>query len=110
MNFGYSDEICDNMIDKSLNKIDCVQVRAKFQKLNEIHLVLNEVFNNTHFLNGSEILAGKKNVTVLFDVTRLEVDVCRAEIDSQKLDTKLNVYTAPFGNDNALSTYAYESI
>lgn len=86
------------MIDKTLNNINCVDVRAKQHDPNKIYVVKEEVLNITHFLNGTEILAGNDNRTVHF-IKRLELDVCRAEINSQKLDTKLNVYTAPFGNE-----------
>lgn len=97
VNYNYTDEVCDNMIDKSINNINCVQYREKMGTDGEVHLYRDhsQVFNNTHFVNGTVITIDEKKI--FFDVTKLEEGVCQAEIDSQKLDTKLNVYTAPFG-------------
>lgn len=86
------------MIDKSINKINCVDFRGKLAIDNQIHLYSDrtQVINDTHFTNGSSILLDGQNKTILFDITKLEHDVCLAEIESQKLDTKLNAYTSPF--------------
>lgn len=98
VNFGYSDVICDNMIDKSINGIDCVYVRereraANYSAINDDSFSLNTstivtVVNSLNF-------SGSDGETRL--VTPLEVEVCQAEVDSQILDSALNVYTAPFG-------------
>lgn len=80
VNFGYSDLVCDNMIDKTINNIDCVNVKSLIDKAN---LTLREIINmKSH------------NVT---NVTDLEVKVCQAEIDSQHLETALNLYLSPIG-------------
>lgn len=92
------------MIDKSINDINCVTFREKQRQstAEAIHLYIDrsQVFNDTTFKNGSSILPANSNATVLFDITELEELVCQAEIDSQKLDTKLNLITAPFGKLN----------
>lgn len=102
VNFNYSDAVCDNMIDKSINDINCVSFREK-QKASPtefIHLYSDhsQVLNDTTWKNGTAILPPGSNATIFFDITELEELVCQAEIDSQKLDTKLNLITAPFGN------------
>lgn len=101
------------MIDKSINNINCPTYRAKLLEANEIHLFSDrsQVLNDTHYQNGTIIfdetiiseytndtddIPAVKNKTILFDITKLEGEVCQAEIDSQILDSKLNVYTAPF--------------
>lgn len=90
------------MIDKSINDINCVTFREKQRQSTgeAIHLYsdLSQVYNETTFRNGSSILPFNSTAKVLFDITELEEQVCQAEIDSQKLDTKLNLITAPFGN------------
>lgn len=84
------------MIDKSINNIDCVVVREKLHMEGQIHLDPKLRYNSSYLANGTEYSYG--NATeVFFDISQLERDVCHAEIDSQKLDTQLNVYTASFG-------------
>lgn len=67
---------------------------------NVIHLYSDrsQVLNDTHYLNETVIFPNDNplNKTILFDVTALEEAVCHAEIESQKLDTKLNAFTSPF--------------
>lgn len=91
VNFGYSDTVCDNMIDKSINGIDCVDVRSKLNARNysgfeDLHLSAEDIEQLVHdpMYNVSEGLS------------ELSIDVCRAEVDSQILDSELNVYTSPF--------------
>lgn len=76
------------MIDKSINHIDCVDVRNRQKNGNMTYddddTIITEYIHDVAF-NISESLS------------ELEIDVCRAEVDSQKLDSALNVYTAPFG-------------
>lgn len=86
------------MIDKTINNINCVDFREKMANENEIHLYIDrtQVVNDTHFTNGSSILLEGLNKTIQFDVTKLENDVCHAEIESQRLDAKLNAFTSPF--------------
>lgn len=89
------------MIDKSLNNINCPEFREKVKEPLEkaIHLYSDrsQVINETHFINGTAILQPNSTGTVLFDISELELLVCQAEIESQKLDTRINLVTAPFG-------------
>lgn len=88
------------MIDKMKNNINCPEFRDKIRNEMVVHLYTDrsQVTNDTHYLNGTSILAdgNPMNRTIMFDVTALEHDVCHAEIESQKLDTKLNAFTSPF--------------
>lgn len=79
MNFGYSNEICTNMLDKSISHIDCSRVQAKMIKESE---------SNVH-ADRSDPVA---NVS---DFDQLERDVCRAEIESQKLMSDLDARITP---------------
>lgn len=85
------------MIDKSINMIDCTQVRAqqKSEANQSMELDPDIIYNTTYIksYNGSELI--DVNITGTFD--DLKDEVCKAEIDSQILDSALNVYTAPFG-------------
>lgn len=84
------------MIDKSLKGIDCVSVRERLHTEGEMHLDPGLINITKYITNGTERMF-ENGTRVLFDITQLERDVCHAEIDSQKLDTQLNVWTAPFG-------------
>lgn len=81
------------MIDKSINNIDCVAVRSRPET--NLSTAIDIIYNTTviNAYNGSEVI--KLNINE--SLKDLEDDVCRAEIDSQILDSALNVYTAPFG-------------
>lgn len=84
------------MIDKSINNIDCVEVRARQMNMNKSEELDHDLTYNATFINaynGSEVIRLILNESL----SDLEDDVCRAEIDSQILDSQLNVYTAPFG-------------
>lgn len=96
MNFGYRQDICDNMIDKTISGIDCVVVREKLHTSNEIHLDPG-LINATNFLTNGTDMYFENGTKVFFDIPELHREVCHAEIDSQKLDTQLNIWTAPFG-------------
>ncbi|XP_055321169.1 uncharacterized protein LOC129577699 isoform X2 [Sitodiplosis mosellana] len=100
VNFNYSDVVCDNMIDKTINNINCVTVREKLKESSHqaIHLYSDrsQVLDDYTWKNGTPILPPNSNATIKFDITELEQLVCQAEVDSQKLDTKLNLITAPF--------------
>lgn len=84
------------MIDKSINNIDCVQVRARKGEMNQSMELDHDLVYNTTYVkayNGSEVI----DLNITGTLSDLEDDVCKAEIDSQILDSALNVYTAPFG-------------
>lgn len=95
VNYGYSDLVCDNMIDKSINNIDCVEVRARKSDTNETIDLDHDLAYNASYIkayNGSELI----DLNISESKSDLEEQVCKAEIDSQILDSALNVYTAPF--------------
>lgn len=79
------------MMDKTLNNIDCAVFIDKIGKPDEIHLYRDrsQVFNDTHFINGTSIIIEGGNKTVDFDITKLEEDVCAAETESQILRNKV---------------------
>lgn len=99
VNFNYSDVVCDNMIDKAINDINCVTFREKLQEPDVIHFYSDrsQVLDNFTYKNGSAILAPNSTTKIMFDITELEELACQAEIDSQKLDTDMNQYKAPLG-------------
>lgn len=84
-----------NVMDKSIHQIDCDDVSRKLQSENEMHLYSDRshVLNDTHYTNETSILLEGQNRTILFNVTNLEIDVCRAEIESQALDNKLSAFS-----------------
>lgn len=92
------------MIDKTMNDINCVTFRDKQRESTDqvIHLYSDrsQVLDDLTYKNGSTILPPNSTAKIMFDITELEELVCQAEIDSQKLDTKLNLITAPFGENN----------
>lgn len=84
------------MIDKSINSIDCVEVRSRKSDTNgTIELDRDLMYNSSYIkaYNGSELI----NLNISETKSDLEEQVCKAEIDSQILDSALNVYTSPFG-------------
>ncbi len=86
------------MIDKTINNIDCVQHRAQQKSATNESMILDPdlIYNTTYIkaYNGSELI---DLTTTDVSLNDLIDDVCKAEIDSQILDSALNVYTAPFG-------------
>lgn len=97
------------MIDKSLNNINCPEFREKLKEPIDkaIHLYRDrsQVMNETHFTNGTAILQPNAAATILFDISELELLVCQAEIESQKLDTRINLVTTPFGKIKSFITH-----
>lgn len=84
------------MIDKKILGIDCVSVREKLLNEGELHLDETLISSINYTIDGAQKLL-ENGTKLFFDIPQLHRDVCHAEIDSQKLDTKLNVWTAPFG-------------
>lgn len=64
------------MIDKSINNINCVDVREKLKEpTNEaIHLYSDrsQVLDDFTWKNGTPILSTNSNATIKFDITELE--------------------------------------
>lgn len=85
------------MIDKSINNIDCVEVRSRPENYTVLPL---------DFGNSSEVFVVPMIQDFEYNTTipRIELEklVCDAEVDSQILDSYLNVYTSPFGMRNAI--------
>lgn len=73
------------MIDKGLNNIVCDVVIEDLKTLHNWTEFSTNIEDYRHLTS--------PNITV----TALQRDVCIAEIKSQSLDTRLNVYTAPIG-------------
>lgn len=73
-----------------------MQVRLRKSEANQSLEVDHDLIYNATYIkayNGSEVI----DLNITGTLSDLEDDVCRAEIDSQILDSALNVYTAPFG-------------
>lgn len=100
VNFGYSDLVCDNMIDKSINQIDCVYVRSRLTAHN--HSGFEELNLSVNSSDIDELVHDDSRYNVTEALSELEIAVCRAEVDSQILDSQLNVYTSPFGKHKLL--------
>lgn len=91
VNSGYPDLVCDNMIDKTINDINCVEFRESNSDNNgtiDSDLIYNATYIKVY--NGSDLIVSNVNRSYL------EEQVCKAEIDSQILDSKLNAITSPF--------------
>lgn len=100
MDLNKGNEVCTKMFDKSSNNIDCVDIDAKLIAQNETHLIMEEVFNSTYLINGTEISSISHNKTVFTDLNWIGTTVCDAEKSSQKLKTEINGYMAPIGNEH----------
>lgn len=86
VNLQFGKIICDNMIDKSMNGINCGNVNVTVKQL------LNDTFNeyaHTTFYNATNF--------GVYRNSSLEEEVCRAEIESQKLISTISGYMAPIG-------------
>lgn len=73
------------MIDKAINGINCGHINVTVEQLNRTTHHLEE--GNATFYNITS------NSHLL-----LEQEVCRAEVESQKLISTINGYMAPFGD------------
>lgn len=95
------------MIDKSINNIDCVVVRAReemnktMESMDDHDLIYNATYINAY--NGSEVI----KITLNESLSELEDQVCQAEVDSQVLDSSLNVWTSPFGKFKSHFNYSH---
>lgn len=72
------------MIDKSLNGINCGNIKTTVEQLNGSD---NETTQSSFY-----------NVTLFQTDSLLEETVCRAEIESQKLISTISGTMAPIGN------------
>lgn len=96
VNFGYDDIVCDNMIDKSINNINCVEIRIQESSINDTNLLADNAAETKAIINATNF----HTINITETLSQLKIDVCHAEIDSQILDSALNVYTSPFGKYN----------
>lgn len=102
MNLGFPDLVCDHMMDKALHGIHCGDVSERQESLTSAqdnfilsNLTTLSIENSTvtptdfYFNNNTEFNSTKHN---------FEMEVCRAERESQKLGSTISAYIAPFGN------------
>lgn len=84
MNLEFPDLVCDHMMDKALNNINCGDVSDRQQ---------------LHLQNITNIHTDRRDNSTHFNITNheFEMEVCRAERESQKLGSTINAYIAPFG-------------
>lgn len=85
------------MIDKSINNIDCVEVRSRPEMDNLTVLPIDYGNSSVEVLMIKDF---QYNTTI--PLSELEKMVCDAEVDSQILDSYLNFYTAPFGKSKTM--------
>ncbi|KAG4076785.1 hypothetical protein HA402_009131 [Bradysia odoriphaga] len=90
VNLGFPDLVCDHMMDKALNNIHCGDVSDRQDAL------MFAQYNSTASLATYENDTVKSSTK--FDNTNhdFEMEVCRAERESQKLGSSINAYIAPF--------------
>ncbi len=87
MNLGFPDLVCDHMMDKAINNINCGEVSDRQKSFTQANITTNVEWNNK---------------TQEFNSTNhdFEMEVCRAELESQKLGSTISAYIAPFGKDS----------
>ncbi|KAJ6646334.1 Thymic stromal cotransporter like [Pseudolycoriella hygida] len=85
VNLQFSAEICDNMIDKSLNSIDCSNATT--------YQIKETVYDDN---------SGLHNTSMVYKNFSLEQEACRAEIESQKLISIVSGYMAPIESITSL--------
>ncbi len=92
MNLGFPDLVCDHMMDKTINNINCGEVSDRQQSL---------IFFQANITTNVEY-SQWNNETPEFNSTNhdFEMEVCRAERESQKLGSTISGYIAPFGKDS----------
>lgn len=111
MNLGFPDLVCDHMMDKALNNINCGDVSDRQESLSTAQDNFIEsnatIFSNDNNTVISNDFYWKNNMQFNSTNHDFEMEVCRAERDSQKLGSTIMAYIAPFGkleyNQNYLS-------
>jgi len=89
------------MMDKALNSINCGEVSDRQESLSTAQdnlMKRNATILNNH--NNTVISNDYWNNNTEFNSTshKFEMEVCRAERESQKLGSTISAYIAPFGN------------
>lgn len=106
MNLGFPDLVCDHMMDKALNGIHCGDVSDRQESLMsaKANFTQSTAFNLTNHVdttNPSDFNSiNDTENDIQFNSTNhdFEMEVCRAERESQKLGSTISAYIAPFGN------------
>lgn len=99
VNLAFPELVCDHMMNKALNDINCGDVSSRQESL----MSAQDIFTNittTFFTNSNDTVETDDwNKETLFNSTNhdFEMEVCRAERESQKLGSTISGYIAPFG-------------
>lgn len=95
VNLGFPDLVCDNMMDKSMNNINCGEVAETQRAL--LFAQNNLTTTGTVIplpLQSDNVQSDAENFTANHE---FNMEVCHAERESQKLGSTMSAYTAPFG-------------
>lgn len=106
MNLGFPDLVCDHMMDKALNGINCGEVSNRQESLLSAQDNVTNI-TTSFFTNPNDtVVADDWKFNTNFNSTNhdFEMEVCRAERESQKLGSTISAYIAPFGK----VVYIYE--
>lgn len=97
MNLAFPELVCDHMMDKSLSDINCGKVSDRQDAL--MSAEYNLTVPLTAHENGTVEMPMKGNDSWQLDNADhdFEMEVCRAERESQKLGSTISAYIAPFG-------------
>ncbi len=95
MDLKFPDLVCDHMIDKAINNINCGEVSDRQESFTQANITTNVEWTNK---------------TPEFNITNhdFEMEVCRAERESQKLGSTISAYIAPFSK-NLIQSEMYGS-
>lgn len=98
VNLGYPDLVCDHMMDKALNSINCGDVANRQASLVHPPDNVTNITTST-FTKWNDTIADNWNNHTDANHTDhdFEMEVCRAERDSQKLGSTISAFIAPFG-------------
>lgn len=98
MNLGYPDLVCDHMMDKALNNINCGDVAVRQATLMYAQDNVTDITTAT-FANRNDTVHDDWDNRAYLNSTNhdFEMEVCRAERESQKLGSTISAYIAPFG-------------
>lgn len=90
MNLAFPDLICDHMMDKALLNINCDKVSDRQELITSTTSLRDNFTTKIPTVNWDSMDFNSSN----YD---FEMEVCRAERESQKLGSTINGYIAPFG-------------
>lgn len=100
VNLAFPDLVCDHMMDKALHNINCADVSSRQDSL----MLLGDNLTNFSIATyGNDTVEDTDTSENLTNFNRanhdFEMEVCRAERESQKLGSTISAYIAPFGKD-----------